>query len=44
MIHFGNKTLRVVRKRDDEAEQLPVLVVETEEQRRAVSRRTPHLN
>jgi hypothetical protein len=28
MIHFGNKTLRVVRKRDDEAEQPPVLVVE----------------
>jgi hypothetical protein len=28
MIHFGHKTLRVVRVRDDEADQPPVLVVE----------------
>jgi len=27
-IHFGHKTLRVVRVRDDEADQPPVLVVE----------------
>ena len=27
-IHFGHKTLRVVGKRDDEADQPPVLVVE----------------
>jgi hypothetical protein len=27
-IHFGDKTLRVVRVRDDEADQPPVLVVE----------------
>jgi hypothetical protein len=27
-IHLGHRTLRVVGKRDDEAEQLPVLVVE----------------
>jgi hypothetical protein len=27
-IHFGHKTLRVVRVRDDDADQPPVLVVE----------------
>lgn len=27
-IHFGHKTLRVVGKRDDDADQPPVLVVE----------------